>query len=132
MEDTKSIEEGRGPLTLSSLVHRIQARRFAFLRQADQGQQHVELVPVQGYLLPGTPRRNNGHDLCLGIGAEFCSGQCPRDSAGGDATAPAMLANNGVKGLNVALGHFGGREQVADQLGAGLLLAGRRHVPGRV
>jgi hypothetical protein len=113
MENTTGQNKaGRMPrLTSSSLIHTIKAKTLAFLRQTNQCQQDMELVPVQSDLFTAaTTRRNDVHDACLGISAESGSGQRSCHPGRRDAASTAVLGNDLVERLNVALGHVGRRQ----------------------
>lgn len=116
-------------LTASSLIHAIQADDLALLRQAHQREDDIELVPPQRDI--AACGSHQGHDAGLSISAEPSSGKEFRDAASRDPTAGAVLAQGDVERLDVAVGYLGRGEQVADQVGAALLLPRRGHVPGR-
>lgn len=128
-KQTKAVYKGV-PLTSSSFINAVEADDVALLRQANQREHHVELVARQQNVGPlaGSHQR---HDARLGIGIQPRHGEQLGDASSCDLTVSAVLAHDGVKGPDVALGHVLGRQQAADHLGAAALLARRGHVPGR-
>lgn len=117
-------------LTSPPLVHTIEADDVSFLRQAYQGEQHVELVPPKRYV-GAVSRGDKRHDARLRLGTKTSIGKQLGNTAGRGATGATILADNGIKRLDIAVGNIRSGQQVPYQLGAALLLPRRRHVPRR-
>lgn len=126
----RNTQYGQTRLTSPALVHAVQTDNLALLRQTNQGQEDIKFTSAEAELPVGLKRRQNAHDPGLLICAQLGCRQSPRNTSGCNSASLSVTANHCIKGVDVAVGYIGWREQAADEIGSSGLFAGRRHIPG--
>src|SRR5688572_21136028 len=93
-------------LTSSTFVNPIEGDAITVLREADQGEEDIELVPVEGDIAAAA-RREDTHDARLVICAQLGGCQRPRDAPGCNSSAASILGHDRVKGGDITLRDVG-------------------------
>ena len=120
-------------LTLATIVHRVKGQVLAFLGEADQRQQDIELHATQSPGALVVAGDNQIEDLVLVRCAQSTARQDLANRGQPDTGAnPVPAIEDQVVCVDIAVGYFGGGKKRANQVAPGGALGGiTLGIPGR-
>lgn len=119
-----------GLRTSSPLINAVEGDVFTLLAETDEGQEHIELAPAHTICAFLATRDDKVEDLLLFLPAKPTAGQHIFDSTQPNAHPGAFSGiDDGVEGIDIAIGDIGCRQEVLDEILASILLWGG-HGPG--